>query len=143
MLKRILVAIDGSAHADLATRFAVDLSAQTGSELIVITVDDQRPLTGELRAIQESEGMSQEQVFDRILEEAIALSAANGVSRTKKIQTAGDPVTEIIKCADNEAVDLIVTGTRGLGNVGRILLGSVSLKLMQLSKRPCLVIPHP
>jgi nucleotide-binding universal stress UspA family protein len=141
MLKKILIAIDGSEHAGHAAQFAVTLCKQTGAKLIVVTVDEQRPLTGPLQEMQKSEGMSRAQVFERILEETMALCGASGISGVEKIQAAGDPVTEIIKCADNEKVDLIVTGTRGLGSIGRILLGSVSSKLIQLSRHPCLVVP--
>ena len=46
---------------------------------------------------------------------------------------------EILKCAEEKDVDLIVIGSRGLGGFSRTLLGSVSDKVLNAAKVPVLV----
>ena len=51
-----------------------------------------------------------------------------------------DPAAEILRYADRNAIDLIVTGSRGLGGLKGLFLGSVSHKLIEDAKCPCLVV---
>jgi nucleotide-binding universal stress UspA family protein len=50
------------------------------------------------------------------------------------------PADEIMKTAQEENVDLIVVGSRGLTEVKAFLLGSVSSKVSHRSKCPILII---
>ena len=52
----------------------------------------------------------------------------------------GMPYNEIIKVADEEDVDLIVMGNRGLGAFSRTLLGSVSNKVLNHSDKSILIV---
>ena len=58
-----------------------------------------------------------------------------------KIAEIGDPTARILETARSHDADLIVIGRRGLGPIGRLLLGSVSAKVLQLAGIPCLVVP--
>jgi nucleotide-binding universal stress UspA family protein len=52
----------------------------------------------------------------------------------------GDPADRILEVAEREKADLIVMGRRGLGDLKGLLLGSVTHKVAQLSKCPCLTV---
>ena len=52
----------------------------------------------------------------------------------------GNPADEIISYAAANPIDLILCGTRGLGEIGSLLLGSVAHKLVTYSQVPVLVI---
>ena len=52
----------------------------------------------------------------------------------------GDPSERIVECAARENADLIVMGRRGLGQVKELFIGSVSHKVSQLAKYPCLTV---
>ncbi|SHH47873.1 Nucleotide-binding universal stress protein, UspA family [Anaerosphaera aminiphila DSM 21120] len=52
----------------------------------------------------------------------------------------GMPYNEIIKVADEEDVDLIVMGNRGLGAFSRTFLGSVSNKVLNHSDKSILIV---
>ena len=52
----------------------------------------------------------------------------------------GDPAEEIMKVAAKQEADLIVMGAKGLGTIDRILLGSVSMQVLQYAHCPVLVV---
>ena len=52
----------------------------------------------------------------------------------------GDPADRICRCADEENVDLVIVGNRGLGSVGGLVLGSVSEKIVRKSTRTVMVV---
>lgn len=57
-------------------------------------------------------------------------------------QTTGSPRTEIIRVAEEEKVDMIITGTRGMGSVRRTFLGSVSDHVLHHSHVPVIICRH-
>ncbi len=50
------------------------------------------------------------------------------------------PAGAILRYAEKNSIDLIVTGSRGLGGLKGLFLGSVSHKLIEDAKCPCLVV---
>ena len=52
----------------------------------------------------------------------------------------GDPAAAILREADGEKV-LVAVGSRGLGPVKRMRLGSVSTKVLRAAEGPVLVYP--
>ena len=52
----------------------------------------------------------------------------------------GDPVKEILRHAEEDAANLIVMGSRGLGDLQGLLMGSVSHKVSQLSPCSCITV---
>jgi nucleotide-binding universal stress UspA family protein len=73
------------------------------------------------------------------LVEAKAAAEHQGVHVTAKL-LIGDAVDEIVACADNLDVDLIVIGSRGHGDLTSALLGSVSRGVVSESKRPVVIV---
>ena len=134
---KILLATDGSEDADLAARAASELSNRTASELHVIHVWHDVPsphfhsfVRAQLR--QEAEEVLQKQL-ERIEQ--------SGGTVTKAHLREGRTVDEILDLSEELDVGLLVVGSRGLGGVGRILLGSISGGLVHHSRRPVLVVP--
>jgi len=56
----------------------------------------------------------------------------------KTVAREGQPARPIVEYAKEHDVDLIVLGSRGLGDIGGMLLGSVSHKVGSLSECSCL-----
>jgi nucleotide-binding universal stress UspA family protein len=52
----------------------------------------------------------------------------------------GQPATEILTAAEEPGVDLVVLGARGLGLLGRLVLGSVSDRVVHHAPCPVLVV---
>ena len=57
-------------------------------------------------------------------------------------QVNGKPRVEILRVAEEEKVDLIITGTRGMGQMRRTLLGSVSDHVLHHAHVPVLICRH-
>jgi nucleotide-binding universal stress UspA family protein len=140
---RILVAIDGSEHAQRALSEAIDLAALANAKLTVISVH-QRPSTlmaggpvvppidfGELDLALQSE---HEQLLER------ALGQVPPDVSAMKVLAEGPPAPAILAQAHEGASDLIVMGSRGRGGMASMLLGSVSHQVLQHSGVPVLVV---
>jgi nucleotide-binding universal stress UspA family protein len=94
------------------------------------TLGDERLATQrrELRARYEQDAETMAAALDGI-----------GLQATSHLR-AGDPAQEIISVADDRGADLIVTGTRGLGGIDRLLLGSVARNVITHARCSVLVL---
>jgi len=111
---RILLADDGSDAAAVARGIAVDLAATTNAKLSIVYV---------LEPYQDDEDGR------RILRGAVALAEQREVPYDIDVQRPvgiTNPGRRIVGAAGGCGADLVVVGARGLGGVGRLLLGSVS-----------------
>jgi nucleotide-binding universal stress UspA family protein len=61
--------------------------------------------------------------------------------KARSVISLGDAAPEIVELADTEGVDLIVISTHGLTGWRHLVFGSVAEKVVQLARRPVLVIP--
>jgi len=172
MFTKILVAADGSEHADKAVEVASDLAQKYHAELIVLHVRlHGRPLE-EIRKMAEVEHMIEitpppppptglsgtgaamaddsrifqslyrviEAVGNRIVEQAERVARDKGVEAVRTIVEDGDTAQRILTCAKRENADLIVMGSRGLGELAGMFLGSNSHKVSQLAECTCITV---
>ena len=146
MIKKILVATDASAASNRAVSEAAYLAATLEAELLILHVirDMQLPAqmkkSPELEAFETTREDILRQVAESILVEAAASAKAAGA---KKVQTAigsGDPATSVIGFAKRRSIDTIVIGTRGLGKVKGLFMGSVSRKIVNNAEANCLIV---
>jgi nucleotide-binding universal stress UspA family protein len=140
-MEKILIAIDGSPASHEAVEFGVQLAAEQDAAAVFVHVVqplDVVPMTcfGMAAGVRPHEVTEEER---QPLVEAKAAAEHQGVHATAKL-LVGDAVDEIVACADNLDVDLIVIGSRGHGKLSSALLGSVSRGVVSESKRPVLII---
>ena len=147
----VLIATDGSEHADAAVRFLKGLiSPQALERITVLAVV--RPLETELFTL-ESEGALSTEGWEA-LNNAVQQGARDAASRaaaelrelTQNIDTyirSGSPVDEIVHTAMEVRADLIVMGSRGLGTVRSLLLGSASERVLHHAHCPVLIVRPP
>jgi nucleotide-binding universal stress UspA family protein len=132
---KILLATDGSSDAALAARAAADLSKATGAELHLVhawQVGAGPRLEAYLRSQQERDACA-------LLEGQVELAQTLGVSVAGSHLREGQPVEEIVGLSEEIGAGLIVMGSRGLGPVGRLLLGSVCEGVVHNARDPVLV----
>jgi nucleotide-binding universal stress UspA family protein len=136
---KILLAVDGSAHAEEAVQNVTERPWPPGSVVKVISVVQRIvPAAAEFAAaatwsdVWETQTDQAEQLTARV---AQALTA--GGLTVETVVRQGDPRTEIIGEAKNWGADLIVLGAHGHSRLERLLLGSVAHSVMNHS--PCSV----
>jgi len=79
-------------------------------------------------------------VGDLLLEKLAANVRSRGLDSVATGLLDGDPADEILRYANRNGIDLITVGSRGLGGLKGLFLGSVSHKLIKDAKCPCLVV---
>jgi nucleotide-binding universal stress UspA family protein len=140
--RNILVAIDGSPSAATALEEAIDLARENGARLVLISVA--APLRWRLAAPPYVPYPS-----DDDLERA----AWDVVRRAEALVPADVPVCSVVRSgraapaivarAEEGGHDLVVVGSRGLGRLGSLLLGSVSRAVAARSPVPVLIAERP
>lgn len=135
MMKRVLIAYDGSPSAERAFRFGLELVKPFAAEVVVLSVvhPPEPAEMVETSAWLEAANEHYEKAFTTLQEAA----KAAGVVMTTKVAT-GHPAEQIIHEAAEQQVDIIVMGHRGKSAFQRWLLGSVSKRV--LSYAPCAVL---
>ncbi len=137
--KQILVPLDGSGHASKAARVAVDIASKYDARLTFLTVTKEFKVSKQIRRFMELENLTGEpsylidEMTKTILDEAKDYARAQGLKGFKAIVREGLPARVIINYAKDHKIDLIVMGSRGLGDVEGTLLGSVSHKVANLA----------
>lgn len=140
-MKTILVPVDGSDASARAAKAAINAAAELGgAKLHLITVHPpivsgnvKRFFSHEaLQDYYEDEGRNALMPAKAILDEA-------GVSYEESIEVGPVAVT-IAEYAKKHNCDLIIMGTRGLGTVTGLVLGSVTIKVLSLVDIPVTLI---
>lgn len=135
-LAKVLLATDGSKDATLASRAAADVCEVTGAELHVIHAWHSVP-TARLKPFMRAE-------LKRLGEELLAKGVRQVEEAGGRIAEAhlveGRAADEILHLAEEIGAGLIGIGSRGLGTVGRIALGSVSEAVVHHADCPILVL---
>lgn len=151
---KLLIPHDGSEMSDRALAQAIYQSKMSGSEIVILNVVEHfeskesstvtATVKGERRELDKSRGTDLEITVEgevkRMIEDKIRLCREAGVTSqvSYKIQT-GKPVEEIVKLAEELSVDLIVmASSRIFSSV--MVLGSITRKVMDGTKRPVLVV---
>jgi nucleotide-binding universal stress UspA family protein len=132
---KILLATDGSEDARQATEAAVDLAGKSGSELHVVHVWHDVPGFAHAFVKRELRRQGQE-----ILDEQVQKIEASGGTVTRAHLRGGRTSDEVIKLSEELGVGLLVVGSRGLGTVRRILIGSHSEEIVHHARVPVLVV---
>ena len=61
--------------------------------------------------------------------------------KLREVVLAGQPYSAIVDCAENEQADLIVMSSHGRSGLSRMLIGSVTDRLLRAAKCPVMVVP--
>ena len=175
MIKKILVPIDGSDHANKALDLAADIAEKYDAKLIVLhallrrtSIDKATALCKELDA-PETTINNVQNIVDNIYTAAAASPYGLPVYATMPEEIAkeigaliidkakqnltlkglkdlttqildADPVDCILTAVDHEKPDMIFMGSRGLGKLSSVLMGSVSSKVNHLAPCTCVTV---
>jgi nucleotide-binding universal stress UspA family protein len=144
---KLLIGYDGSSDADAAIEDLVHAGLPHEAEVLVVSVTDlptavttpshdviDKAALGDrastivkqanLQVLEESKRLS-----DQLLNVHFRLRSDFPSWQVRGAVLSGDPATELVKRAEQWQADLIVVGSQGRTAIGRLILGSVSLKV--------------
>lgn len=141
-IDRILVGVDGSGGAGRALEWAIGLATILDAEVIAVhafQVPAGIPRPGPVPHAPASETWEGSVRRDFELSWCAPLAAA-GV-RHRMVFDAGPPAEVLLRQAETLVADLIVTGSRGRGELVELLAGSVSQPVVRGARCPVVVVP--
>ena len=170
MISTIIAPIDGTEQSDNALRFAADLARTYDADLVLVHALLRGTSVSIMQEIAEDKGFLEQvkddlsnvetipiatvagvaapmevlpnetlELFGRLLLKS-AEESVSGVSRISSRVIDEDPAKAILQCVEEENGDLIVIGSRGVGDLKSLLLGSVSHKVVEGADCPCVVV---
>jgi nucleotide-binding universal stress UspA family protein len=140
-IERILIGVDGSEDSRRALEWAVDLAGRLDAEVVAVHA------LGLLEQLDPGGApvptASHRDEIVRVFEQewCAPLDSADGV-RSRRLVEDGPPAMVLLRVAEQDGVDLIVVGSRGIGGFDELLLGSTSTQVMHHSPVPVTVIPR-
>ncbi|HJE60764.1 MAG TPA: universal stress protein [Nocardiopsis listeri] len=145
-LDRVVVGVDDSKNARRALGLAVDLTAETEGELVVVN-SWEVPFPYDPVAMTAAGYQPQDDIFEKQSEELVAELLADVMDDQREdvnvqvsvVRTQSNPVSALLEASAD--ADAIVVGSRGRGSVRGLLLGSVSQGILHRSKIPVVVLP--
>jgi nucleotide-binding universal stress UspA family protein len=139
--RHIGIAYDGTDEATAALRAGYGLAARDHAAVTLYwTIRDGRVGTAGMPSLELDKWTQQERRAAQDALDVAADTAPDGVN-PETVLLRGDPGRDIIQESDG-IVDLLVTGSRGLGPVQRALSGSVSEQLLLGASAPVLIVPR-
>jgi nucleotide-binding universal stress UspA family protein len=139
---KILLPNDGSENALRAVHYAVSLARDhRAAALHLVTVQTDPILYGEIAVYLDQEKLARalREQSEALLKPAEEVLRTAGVSYDKEI-LVGDVAPSIVRRAEELGCRVIVMGTRGMGALANLMLGSVATKVVHLSKLPVTLI---
>ena len=143
MSTRIVVAVDGSDCAMRAVEWCARTAPALDAEVVAVHSVEEPvyplpalayvsvpPITPEAR-----------DEIRQILENEWCAPLAQAGVKYRPVMADGPPASAIIRIAEEEQADLVVTGRRGRGGFAELLLGSTSHQLAHHVGRPLVIVP--
>jgi nucleotide-binding universal stress UspA family protein len=146
-IMKIVLPFDGSPSAARAVDYVVGMAeGMGGRKLAVDLVNVQEAAAGVAGLMVRDAAELAERLTTSCLEEGKRL-LAGPIEKLERANVAvrpsvpiGDPATEIAGHVVDSRADAVVMGTRGLGAVGGLVLGSVASKVVHLVKVPVTLV---
>lgn len=135
VFKTILAPTDFSDISAHGVRYACQLAREMGAELIFFNV----VVLDESNTIDKHEMAEHKKRLGEFVEEKVA-DAGVGL-KIRQVVDAGQPFGAIVDCAEKEGADLIVMSSHGRSGLSRMLIGSVTDKILRGAPCPVLVVP--
>jgi nucleotide-binding universal stress UspA family protein len=136
MFKLIVLALDGSNKSNKALRYAISTAGFCSAELIIVHAYSH---TSDLHGKEEYERLvaQRKSAGQKIIDDARVQYEDSNISVEENL-LEGPAAEAIISVANTRKADLIIMGTRGMGSLEGLLLGSVSTKVTR--DAPCTVM---
>ena len=138
MFKKILVAVDGSEIAAKALETAEALAAGMKGELLILTVEDSGTHHAQHKRIGLTAQLEDEDEGELLY--GIKMKMLDSPVPSKVRREIGKPSEVILEVAKETGCDAIVMGSRGLGGLTKLFIGSVSSEVLNNAEIPVVVV---
>jgi nucleotide-binding universal stress UspA family protein len=145
LIKKVLVAVDGSENSRRAMSFALDIAEKYAASVLVVNVfqfpamyanpEDPFVYSSSRAAFIKDMRRIQEETLAKAVEEAKRLKPSLDIAAELR---AGEPAAQIVEAAKEGGFDVIVVGHRGLSRLSEVFLGGVSERVAHLAS--CAVV---
>ena len=133
-MSKILVAVDGSVTSSSAAENAIDLAEKFGADLIALYIVPPNIKIREIFDLAKENGQ-------RIVDEVKYAESAKKLNvQTEVLWDVGSITKAIVEYAEENNVNLIVLGTRGISGIKQMLLGSTASGVVTYSHCPVIVV---
>jgi len=138
MFKTVLFPIDQSPESREAAETVANVVKTCGSRLVILSVVE--PVDVEQKSQIANPEMTSPEAIARLLTTAKALFADLGIE-AELIERQGKPAFTICDVADEIGAEVIIMGCRGLGLTDEGAQDSVTIRVINLSPCPVLIVP--
>lgn len=144
-VSRVLLPLDGSQVAAAAVEPAVELATPFGAAFTVLrvvrTAESQLPYDQTFWTAAEEKLTEEMRVeAQREVDQVVSALGARGIAADGLVVLDSDAARTILRVAGERAVDLIAMSTRGRGGMSRLLVGSVTDKVVRGADQAVLVV---
>jgi nucleotide-binding universal stress UspA family protein len=139
-LKRVILTIDGSKSSEKTLQFLLREMRPTYMNPSMWEKGTEEAITVMVVHVMPSSKYPEVTEAGKALVHCSAEKLAMAGYEVEEILRFGNPADEIIELAHRHKADLVVTGAKGKGAVARLLLGSVSTRLIQHSRCSVLLV---
>ena len=139
-MRKVLLAVDGSEHSDRAVHYIAEFTKDHGPVEIHVANVEPEPVAWQ------THGMEEQAIEAHLTSRAHqSMKSAKEILKAAGLQhhthvARGDVSQALLALADKLRCDTIVIGTRGLGAVSGIALGSVTRKVLHLTHLPVICV---
>lgn len=134
----MVVGFDGSPASVRAARLAIALARAAGSRLLLVYAHRPDPRLAEPRT--EEEAQSPVRAVERAMGALVQEAGEAGVA-AEAATREGEPDAVLRQLAASRGAALLLVGTRGLGGAAKVVLGSVSARLVASATVPLTIVP--
>ncbi|MBQ8417582.1 MAG: universal stress protein [Phascolarctobacterium sp.] len=137
MLKRVLVAIDGSDHSWRALEYACALVKLSGGDLVIITV---APKNKPVPVLFADGDCMTAQIGDEVLDAARSVMRKQNINCSYLLERGGNIAEHILQAEKTEDCDAIVLGSRGFGMLEGLFKNSISQVVVESADVPVIIV---
>ena len=146
MISNILLAVDGSPQSSKAVKIASQIAQGVNAKLVLLHVVKQDELPKVMQEFIKSEHIPGTDIdvlvnaAQHMLKGEVEKARSAGVSEVEVEVEQGSIARTIVATAERHKSDMIVIGSRGMGDIGGLLRGGVSHRVEILAKCPVLIV---
>jgi len=137
LYKNIILAYDGSKHSNKALQEAIRIAKISGGKLLILSIVD---VTDEFES--QAPGLTEKMTekLKKQVQKAAEKAAAENIQVREEVRV-GDASEMIVEVAGKKKCDLIIMGSHGKTGLKRLLMGSVTSRVIGHAPCKVLVIP--